>query len=69
MSETEGNKIRKEVLQALRRLSDQNPQLRICQLIGNVLPAFSDFYYIEDSELLEHLNHFENNRQKLSGEK
>ena len=60
MSETEGNEVRKEVLQVLNRLSDRYPQLRICQLVGNVLPAeIVDPYYLEDSELLKHLIAFE----------
>ena len=61
MSEKEGDKVRNELLVTITRLSTKFPSLRICQLVGNSLPAmrWTDVYYIEDSELLQYLLQFE----------
>ncbi len=60
MSEKEGDKVRNELLVTITRLSTKYPDLRVCQLIGNSLPAGQiDIYYIEDSELLQYLLQFE----------
>lgn len=44
-----------EVLQEIERIWRKHPDLRLTQLIANVLPGQSPHYNIEDSDLLENL--------------
>ena len=54
-----------ELLADITRLSEKYPDLRICQLIGNAIPAEeaarrdNDIYYIEDAQLLQWLRSYE----------
>ena len=42
------------ILEQIRKIWEQNPDLRLCQLIGNLqLPV--DKYYVEDEELTDEL--------------
>ena len=65
MSEREGEKVRKELLQTLARLSKRWPHLRVTQLIWNALPGTrrrrkgKDLFYVEDSELCKWLRKYE----------
>ena len=61
MSQLEGDEVRREVLQNLSRISDKDPNLRICQLVGNAKPpkGKNDTYYTEDSQLLNWLLEYE----------
>ena len=65
MSEREGEKVRKELLQTLARLSKRWPQLRLTQLIWNATPTIcrrrkgKDLFYVEDSEMLKYLRKYE----------
>jgi len=55
---------RYRVLRQLVRISNRNPDLRICQIIGNAVPPEeakkrnNDIYYIEDADLLKWLEAF-----------
>ena len=41
------------VLKTIREVWKQNPDQRLCQLLGNVFPAcHPDIYYLEDDELM-----------------
>ncbi len=61
MSQLEGDQVRQDLLQAIGRMSDRFPDLRICQLISNAIPlgCGKDIYYIEDAELLDWLLAYE----------
>ncbi len=54
-----------ELLAELTRLSKEYPDLRLCQLIANAIPAGEvvrrhlDIFYIEDAQLLEWLLTYE----------
>ena len=62
-----------ELLTEITRLSEKYPELRLCQLIGNALPAEerekrdNDIYYVEDAELLRWLREFESKMDRLLG--
>lgn len=43
----------KDILLLIEKIWTKNPDLRLCQLIGNCLPA-GDHYYVED-EILKKL--------------
>lgn len=43
----------KKVLKIIEEVWKRNPDLRLCQLIGNVFPG--DNYYIEDTTLVKKL--------------
>ena len=45
-----------KVLTKIRKIWKQYPDLRFMQLLGNVLPAGLDPYYVEDDELLKKLD-------------
>lgn len=57
--------IHKKITEALDEISLRAPSLRICQIIGNAIPAEElerrgkDIYYIEDEDLLKYLRDFE----------
>ena len=65
MSQHEGEKARKELLQTLARVSDKHPQLRICQSLENTVPHDArghrkrDLFYTEDSQFNQWLLDFE----------
>ena len=40
----------KRILELIKKVWIENPELRLCQLIGNNF-SVKDLYYIEDSEL------------------
>ena len=50
-----------QVIATLRRIWLKNPDLRLCQLIGNALPAIRDPYHVEDDRLLQRLREYEQN--------
>ncbi len=74
MSEREGDELRRNLLSVLRGMSDADPDLRICQLIGNVIPPEemkkrnNDIYYIEDSDLLKWLAEYQAKFQTAQSE-
>ena len=43
-----------EILKLISKIWHENPDLRLCQLIGNCFTQF-DFYYIEDDVLQNRL--------------
>lgn len=43
------------ILNLIKRIWKKNPDLRLCQLIGNVFPHGEDNYYKEDDELEKRL--------------
>lgn len=47
---------RKKILEKIKEISEDNPELRFCQLICNCFAAHSgQIYYKEDSDLLSRL--------------
>lgn len=50
--------MKKQVLTRLEALWDQNPDLRLGQLIANVIDDHTRIYYIEDFELVDNLEAF-----------
>ncbi len=50
-----------KVLACIERLWRRNPDLRLCQLIGNALPSIKDPYHVEDLILLQRLHEYEQN--------
>lgn len=54
---------RSEILQLLGVLSYEQPELRLCQIIGNATGC-ENSYYIEDEEMLIRLKEY---RKRVSG--
>jgi hypothetical protein len=52
-------KIKGEVLTVIKDLWITYPQLRLGQLLINVIPIDKDLYYITDEELIEYLNNYD----------
>lgn len=46
------------VLNSIRKLWYVYPDLRLCQLLSNVIPSDRDPYYIEDDELVEYIESY-----------
>ena len=42
-----------KVLDILRKNWEENPDLRLCQLISNAIPANTDGFFLEDDRLIE----------------
>ena len=49
---------RERALAIIRNVSRANPELRLGQLIINVIPVDLDLYYITDEDLMEYLNDY-----------
>ena len=47
-----------EVLSVIKNIWYANPDLRLMQLLGNVVPGERDNYYLEDDKLLEMLKNY-----------
>ena len=60
------------VLNKLRAMLIKYPGLRLCQLIGNAVPADvarkckNDFYYVEDARLVDYLTIYDSKVQNAA---
>jgi len=57
-SMTDKKEKRERALAIIRNVSMANPDLRLGQLIINVIPVDLDLYYITDEDLMEYLNDY-----------
>jgi len=44
-----------KVIETIRKYWEKHPDLRLGQIIGNVLEAERDAYYLEDDELMKRI--------------
>lgn len=51
------------VLEVVKKYWERNPDLRLCQLLGNCF-GFNDLYYVEDDVLVKELDNAYNGRLK-----
>lgn len=49
------NQHRSEILGFIADVWRLAPELRLCQLLGNLFPAKNDLYFMEDDDLLKRL--------------
>ncbi len=47
-----------EILKLISEIWHRNPELRLCQLIGNCFRYWEDYYYIEDDKLQDELTKY-----------
>ena len=55
-----------KVLSTIRRIWYKNPDLRLCQMIGNVVDSIN-MYYVEDDELIKRLEDLEKLKLEING--
>jgi uncharacterized protein YihD (DUF1040 family) len=55
-----------KMLDLITEIWKENPDFRLCQLIGNCFEASKDIYYIEDNELETKLKEVYNVRKRKS---
>ncbi len=58
---------RERILKLIKDIWDLDPDLRLCQIVGNQFDAYFDYYYVEDEDfeqlLIDHYCKMKNARQ------